>query len=87
MCQIKTNDQKEKQDKWLGGAYEGIWTERGANDFNNQYYKVWRDTYPAVCSSLINLSLVCMMILLSPGFEGSEYVLEKESRQKNLVCT
>ena len=25
---------------FLEGAYEGIWTERGANVFNNQYYKV-----------------------------------------------
>ena len=45
MCQIKTNNQSENQDYWLEGAYEGIWTERGANDFNNQYYKVWHNTY------------------------------------------
>ena len=56
MCQIKTNNQTKNQDYWLEGAYEGIWTERGANDFNNQYYKVWHNTYPAVCSSLVNLS-------------------------------
>ena len=34
------------RDSCQGLAYEGIWTERGANDFNNQYYKVWRDIYP-----------------------------------------
>ena len=32
-------------------------------------------------------AIVCMMILLSPGFEGSEYVLGTKSRHKNLVYT
>merc|ERR1719222_1626760 len=41
--QIKTNNQTENQDYWLEAAYEGIWTERGANDFNNQYYKALKD--------------------------------------------
>ena len=43
MGQVKTkhDEQKDKdQDFWLKFAGEGLWTERGANDFNNQYYKV-----------------------------------------------
>ena len=40
-----TEQKDREQDAWLEYAEEGLWTERGANDFNNQYYKVWH----AIC--------------------------------------
>ena len=87
VCQVKGKHQLQwLQDNWLQEAGKGLWTKRGANDFNNQYYKVLymsfivslRLWFPATTTST-NLSLVGVIIILSPGFGRSECILGKRS--------